>query len=128
MSDPGTTMDRVERRRNPADMVTRSDFEAFKVCVDGYRKEAARDRRQNMDTITLRLDTQDASLTKINTALFSETDNNEFGSAGVMTTMKKIDKHIDVVCNIWKWMLGGLVAIIPIIVGTVSIGKDLGWF
>lgn len=129
MTDPAEkTIDRIERRKNPADMVSRSDFEAFKTCVLDFRKEARRERLENIQTITRRLDDQDETLSRINVALFAKDENNEFESPGVMTVMRKLDRHIDVVCNIGKWARAAALALIPIITAVGALGHEFGWF
>lgn len=128
MSDPGTTMDRIERRRNPADMVNRADFESFKNCVEGYRREAKRERQANMETITARLDDQDDTLTRINIALFAKDDNNEFESRGVMTVMRKLDHHIDTVCKLGRAAKYVAIFVVTILGPGAVIGRQMGWW
>lgn len=72
--------DGVEKRNGPR-VVTQPDFDGFKDCVERYRLDAKDERRQMMQTITLRLDKQDETLNKqnevlqkIDGALFNEKD------------------------------------------------------
>jgi len=94
-----------ERRKNPAEGITRQEFNEFREVSDKYRCE------------------QKKKLDNIHTALFAKDDQNEHGQVGLMVTASKIDKHITVVCNIFKWGLAGVTSLIPLI----GAAKALGW-
>lgn len=61
---------------------------------------AERRRCPDLSLLDKKIDTLVKSHERVNVALFAEDADNEFGTAGVMTVMQKIDKHIDVMCNL----------------------------
>lgn len=68
------------------------------------------------------------SVERIETALFAKDDNNEFEGPGLMTVARRMNEHIDAVCNITKWLRNAAVAILGIAMPTVVIGKTFGWW
>jgi len=80
-----------------------------------------------------RMNKQDDLLERLDTAMFARDSNNEFGSPGVMTVMKKLDAHVDVFCSIAKttkkflkfafWLIGGL----GTVAGAMAAAKAAGW-
>ena len=107
------------------------------------RNYAGPDRRQSKGVIQReefsefvkdvgeRMDSQDKILTKLDTAMFAPSTENEFGSVGVMTFMRKVDSHVDVMCNITrlatratKWIAGTLTGLAGLLVA----GRAAGWW
>lgn len=109
-TEPIGNLQRVERRK---DMLTMDDV------------------LTKLDTLLHNHDELLASHERVNTALFAKDDNNEFGCAGVMTVMQKIDHHIDAMCNFASWgrkMLRFGFWFITGLAGTVAAMKAAGWW
>ena len=92
------------------------------------------ERRQavlNMEEVSAKLDTLLIGHRRMDTALFARDADNEFGCAGVMTVMQKIDQHIDTLCKVASgvrkvvkfgfWAVTGAA-------GTVAAMKAAGWW
>lgn len=94
-----------ERRKNPTEAITRQEFNEFKESSNKFRCE------------------QKKKLDSIYTALFAKDANNEHNQSGLMVTASNIDKHITVVCNIFKWILAAVTSLIPLL----GAAKALGW-
>lgn len=100
-------------RRNGADAVRRGEFTDFVSNVDR------------------RLDTQDAILGRLDTAMFAKDSDNENGAPGVFVVIQKVNTHIDVFCALAKtakkvikfafWFLTGFG-------GTIAAGRAAGWW
>jgi len=59
---------------------------------------------------------------KLETALFAKDNNNEFGMPGLMVSMQKVDKHIDVTCNIAIWLRRLIVGMLGLGAPAAAIG------
>lgn len=122
-----------ERRKNPDDVVTRRDFDKHLICIERYRREqialhaeADKQRDAMLDTVTKRLDAQDDTLNKIDRALFYKpTDNNDDTPPGIVPVLRKIDRHVDVVCGIGRWGWKSAVAVLAIL---VPLGTIFHWW
>lgn len=72
-----------------------------------------------LSTIMLQVD-------DLTTAMFAEDGNNKFHSAGVMTTMQRLNTHIDAVCVWAKWVKRSLfffaTCILPFLVAAYQMG------
>jgi hypothetical protein len=90
---------RVER--TPDEPIARGEFEAHRKATCEWRKSV------------------DATLQKIDAALFSET--------GLVVVAKKIDQHIDAVCNIAKWVRASLIAVATLVIAVAGAAKAMGW-
>ena len=105
----------VDRRQN-GESLKRGEFSSFAGEIRG------------------RLDNQDTTLKRLDTAMFSKDSDNEHGVPGVMVVMQKIDQHIDVVCA-WartvkkalKWV-GVVATTIGAVAGAVYYGHVAGWW
>ena len=80
-----------------------------------------------------RMQKQDILLERLDTAMFAKDAENEFGTPGVMTVMKKLDTHIDVFCSVARttrkflkfsfWLIGGF----GTVAGAMAAAKAAGW-
>ena len=80
-----------------------------------------------------RLDSQDVTLRRLDTAMFAKGSDNEHGVPGVMVVVQKIDQHIDVVCAWAKtarkvlkfgfWIIGAL----GTTAGALVAARAAGW-
>lgn len=94
-----------DRRKNPDDRVTRREWTEAQAEAKTYRC----DQKKKLDGI--------------HTALFAKDDKNEHGQVGLMVTARNIDNHITVICNIVKWGLAAIGALLPIAIAA----KQMGW-
>lgn len=67
-------------------------------------------------------------LGRIETAIFAETDDNEFGRPGLLVTARRLDAHMDTMCKLASLLKTGAITVVSICAGVVTIGKTLGWF
>ncbi len=91
------------------------------------------ERRKGLDEVMDHLKGIQGTLDRQNVALFAKTDDNEFGTPGVMTVMQKVDQHINVLCGIAHttkkvlktifWLVGG----IGTVAGTIAAAAAVGW-
>ena len=65
---------------------------------------------------------------RLDIAMFSETNDNEFGIPGVMIINKRIQNYMDVSCKIWRAIIiGGIFALISFFSIILVIFKNIGW-
>lgn len=67
------------------------------------------------------IDDIDTKVEKLHTAMFAKDSANEFETPGVMTTMKRLDAHLDVICTWAKWGKRFLATIASIVTFAVPI-------
>lgn len=70
------------------------------VTVDKLNRFINRVVREHMLPMKEQSKHNGEALARIETALFAKTGENEFESPGLVTVMAKIDKHVDVMCNL----------------------------
>ena len=63
----------------------------------------------------------------LHVAMFAPNSDNDFQTPGVMTTMKKLDNHIDVLCNVGKWLKRLLVFVVTIVMPGLVSAYQMGW-
>ena len=115
-----TGKDFVERRDVSRTHVQRGEFSEFAGEMRGHllRQDSALER-------------QGATLGRLESAMFARDADNEFQSIGVMTVMQKVDKHLDVLCNIAKWTkrtMAWAAGTLTALAGLLAAGRAAGWW
>jgi hypothetical protein len=91
---------------------------------DGYQ---GLERRQRADVSRSEFCELKSSVARIETAMFAKDDDNEFDSPGLMVVAKRMNDHIDAVCNIARWARNFVIGTLAIAAPAVAIAKALGW-
>jgi len=104
--------DGTDRRTRP-DTVTRQEFDEHLRKTDEFRTRLNQ-WMQRMDA-----------------AMFAQDDDNEHKSPGVMTSMQRLNNHIDAVCTIAVFGVKAVKAVAASIIGLAALAgavKALGWW
>lgn len=102
---------RRTRERTAEDApVTRAEFGAHRKSACEWRKDIGE------------------KINNIESALFSKDDKNEHGQVGLMVIARKLDQHIDAVCNIAKWIRNSVIAVCTMLAAIGGAGKAFGWW
>lgn len=109
-----------ERRKDPH--IGREEFSNYVNCTTSYRM-ANNDR---LDGIDQKISTLGDKFDGLHTALFAQDSNNEHGQPGLMHTARRIENHIDAVCNIAKWVRNGIIAMATTLAAVGGAGKAFG--
>lgn len=104
------------KEKEESQPVSIGEFLEFVQTEMAYRREIRREREREHALTSLRLNKLEAGQEKLLTAMFCESDQNQFGTPGVMTTMKKMDHHIDSVCWWAKFIRKAVVGILGFII------------
>lgn len=92
-------------------------FEAFMV-------ESMEDRKR----IRAELADNSRATNEMHTALFAKDDNNDLGITGLVVGMQTVLKHVEVVCNIARFLKWAVVGTGGIAAAAVPFGKIFGWW
>lgn len=79
----------LDRRAQRVEPVSRDEFCEFRSRLD-----------RRMDEQDAKLEIGTAVMSRLETAMFAKDEQNEFESPGVMTVMQKINRHVDMMCNV----------------------------
>lgn len=99
----------MEERRKIDGAVSQAEFMDYKDETAKYRVDMHR-----------RLD-------DIHVALFAKDNNNANDQPGVMVTMKRLDGHIDSVCNIARWSWQITLGFCSLIASAAVTAHQMGW-
>lgn len=92
------------------------------------RDEDRRPKRDEVREVRETLDLHSERLEKMDVALFAPDADNEHGQPGLMHTARRLNAHLDVMCNIAKAAKHIAVATVSGLVALGSVGKAFGWW
>jgi len=67
-------------------------------------------------------------MTDLKVAMFAPNENNANNTPGVMTTMKKLDAHLDALCRFAKWGKALALLIVTLLFPTLYFLRQMGWW
>lgn len=91
------------------------------VTVDKLNRFINRVVREHMLPMKEQSRLNGEALARIETALFAKDEENEFESRGLVTVMRKIDKHVDVMCNLAQ----GVKKLASLVGGSIIVGASV---
>lgn len=100
-------------RRSRAETVTRQEFDEHLRKTDEFRSRL------------------DEWMQRMDAAMFAQDDDNEHKSPGVMTSMQRLNNHIDAVCTIAIFGVKAIKAVAATVIGLAAFAgaiKALGWW